>query len=43
MYADNEFLIGMSDKLSEIAEKTIDIETKTELQELAESVLKACK
>jgi hypothetical protein len=43
MYADNEFLIGLANKLSEISENTIDTETQIELGDLAESLLKSCR
>lgn len=43
MYADNEFLICLSEKLFEIAENTIDLDTKNELLELAQISMLACE
>jgi hypothetical protein len=43
MYADNEFLIDLSEKLFEISEKTIDVETQIELEDLAEILIRNCR
>ena len=42
MYADNEFLIGLSNKLLELADKTTDIETEKELRNMAEMAIETC-
>jgi hypothetical protein len=42
MYADNEFLIGLSNKLLEMADKTTDINTEEELRNLAEMTIETC-
>ena len=42
MYADNEFLIGLSNQLLEMADKTTDTSTEEELRNLAEMTIKTC-
>ncbi|MFE6075623.1 hypothetical protein ACFVQB_14220 [Paenibacillus sp. NPDC057886] len=39
MRADNDFLVAMANKLNEIAEKTNDIETENELDELVQVII----
>lgn len=38
MRADNEFLIALVSKLTEIADNTVDIETQNELNELIDVI-----
>lgn len=42
MFADNEFLIGLSNQLLELADKTTDTNTEEELRNLAEMTIKTC-
>jgi len=42
VYADNEFLIGFSNQLLELADKTTDSNTEEELRDLAEMAIKTC-
>jgi len=42
MYADNEFLIALSNKLLELADETIDIQTEQELRGIAELAINTC-
>ena len=39
MYADNQFLTALSMKLTEISEECIDMDTKSELDELIEKIV----
>lgn len=39
MYADNQFLEAISNKLNEIADSCADLQTKTELNELIEKMV----
>lgn len=39
MYADNELLIALQRKLQEIADKTADLDTRSELEEFIEVIV----
>ena len=42
MYADNEFLTALTNKLLELADNTIDIQTEQELRNIAELAVNTC-
>lgn len=42
MYADNEFLIALSNKLLEVADNTTDVNTEVELRNIAEMAIETC-
>lgn len=42
MYADNEFLIALSNKLLELADKTTDQDTAAELTNMALMAVETC-
>jgi len=42
MYADNEFLNALTNKLLELADKTTDIQTEQELRNMAELAINTC-
>jgi len=42
MYADNEFLIALTNKLLELANNTTDIQTEQELRDMAELAINTC-
>jgi len=42
MYADNEFLTALTNKLLELADKTTDIQTEQELRNMAELAINTC-
>jgi len=43
MYADNEFLITLTNKLLELADETTDIQTEQELRNIAEMAINTCR
>ena len=42
MFADNEFLIAITNKLLELADNTNDLETEQELRNMAELAINTC-
>jgi len=42
MYADNEFLIALTNKLLELANETTDLNTEQELRNMAELAINTC-
>jgi len=42
MYADNEFLIALTNKLLELADETNDNQTEQELRNMAEMSINTC-